>query len=626
MVVYQVAYIFLLPWGTSHHTILHLGFALVLVSLPRLLEGKRHRRVLSLIVLVMALASIPFFFIMSDHLDIKFGLGLTSLEFSMAVVIIATTIMAAYLAWGITIPAVCVLFLAYFFFGHALPDPFQAAQMPSYDYAMTFLAAGGASGIFAGVTSISAQFIFLFILYGAVLSATGVISMFIEVGKFLGQVVKGGAAFTAIVGSSLLGTVTGATVANVALTGAVTIPSMKSQGYSPEDAVAIESAASCGGQLLPPIMGAGAILMASFLNVPYFTVVKMAVIPALLYYLILVISILIMARNRPIVVDDEPIDWRLIAKHLPTFAISLSLIIFLLADGRSPQTAIIWGLIASIVLHFLRPKNLFSILELRNRVLELYRGLIDGARQAAEIAVVLAAIAIVAQTLITTALAPKLTIMMRFLAGDFTIGWLLVSMAACIILGFGMPTAAAYTIVAILLVPAMREIGIAAEAVHFFLFYFAVYAAVTPPIATAIIVGSKIAGASFWRAAAASMRLMIIPLLLPYFFIYHPSILQFPNVSIDLLLSVVAVLLAAFCTVVVSERVFIRRTNAAEIVLSAMALSGVIIWVLTDAIIALVASLGLAATMVLLHLRRGTANEVGSPTTATNQGQSGRVN
>lgn len=602
--VYHIAYVFWFPWGTTTHTILHLGAALLLVLLPKAFEEQGFRRVVSVLALLLASITIPFFLIMSDTLEMKYGMGLNTLEFAMGLAVIATTVLAVYLAWGLAIPVVCVLFLTYFFFGYMIPGPMQAARMPTADYAMAFLAAGGSSGIFAGVTNVSANYIFLFVLFGAVFGATGVLSMFIEVGRYFGQLVRGGAAFTAIVGSALMGSVTGATVANVALTGSVTIPTMKKQGYRSTDAVAIESVASCGGQVLPPIMGTGAILMASFLGMPYVSILAMAMVPAMLFFAGLLITALVVARNRPIALDEEPIDWALVRGHLAHFVIPVGLVIYLLLIGRSPEIAIVWALIAGIALFLLRPSNLTSWRQMWCSIKSLCVGLVQGARQAAEIAVVLAAIAVVAQALITTAAAPKLALMMRAFAGDIPLLWLIMSMVTCIILGFGMPTAAAYTLVAIMMVPAMSQFGLEPHVAHFFIFYYAVYAAVTPPVATAVIVGSKIAQVGFWPAAWASVKFMIVPLLLPFAFVYHPELLAFPNVTLALLMPALALLVAAFHGSVLLYGGLDGRYDALTVAMTGVGFVTAVLWIFLSMPSLLIISTALAIGGMLLQTYR----------------------
>ena len=602
--VYHIAYVFWFPWGTTTHTILHVGAALTLVLLPRAFEEQGFRRLVSVLALLMASATIPFFLVMSDTLEMKYGMGLTTLEFAMGLAVIATTVLAVYLAWGLAIPIVCLFFLTYFFFGYMVPGPLQAARMPTADYAMAFLAAGGSSGIFAGVTNVSANYIFLFVLFGAVFGATGVLSMFIELGRYLGQVVRGGAAFTAIVGSALMGSVTGATVANVALTGSVTIPTMKKQGYRSTDAVAIESVSSCGGQVLPPIMGTGAILMASFLGMPYISILAMAVVPAMLFFAGLLVTAMVVARNRPIAIDEDPIDWALIRGHLAHFVIPVGLVVYLLMIGRSPEVAIVWALLTGIGLFLLRPRNLASWQQMWSSIKGVSVGLVQGARQAAEIAVVLAAIAVVAQALITTAAAPKLALMLRSFAGDLPLLWLVMSMVTCIILGFGMPTAAAYTLVAVMMVPAMSQLGLEPHVAHFFIFYYAVYAAVTPPVATAVIVGSKIGQVGFWPAAWASVKFMIIPLLLPFAFVYHPALLAFPNVTLDLLMPALALLVAAFHASVLLYGGLDGRFNGLTIAMMGVGLVTAVLWIFLSIPILLIISTALALGGFLLQTYR----------------------
>ena len=369
------------------------------------------------------------------------------------------------------------------------------------------------------------------------LEATGVTRLFFELGNWFSRFVRGGAAAGAVVSSSLLGTVTGATVANVAIAGAFTIPSMKKQGFKPEDAGGIETIASCGGQILPPVMGVGAFVMAANLGVPYIDVAAMALIPAILYYASVFIGVVFLVRRNNIQRIVEPVDGSAIRAELLPFLVPLTILTVMLLQAYSPTTAVIFAIASICAVTFLRPTTWRSSKQFRAALSRIGAGLVSGARQGAALGVVMAVTSLLAQSLITTAMAPKFASAVAALVGGNLLFGLVLVMIAALVLGIGLPTVAAYIMVAIMLVPALTRIGVAPEAAHMFAFYFAVFAAVTPPAAEAAQVASRIANAGFWQTCAASMRLMVGPVLIPFIFVYQSALLGFGRSPLDLVVS-----------------------------------------------------------------------------------------
>lgn len=599
--IYHLGYNYALPWGQGKHAIVHVGLALVLVELGLIARGKTITKIVLCCAVPVTIILMGFFFYSEPEMEMMFGIALTMPQFVAGVVLIVLLLAVCWLEWGGVIATIGGLGILYLFFGYLIPGPLQAAKLPSSEYAMMFLIGGGGTGIWGQVTPISANVIFLFMLFGGLLEATGVTSMFFEIGRALGRVMRGGAAITALVSSSLLGTVTGATVANVALTGVFTIPAMKRQGIRDHDAAAIEAVASCGGQILPPIMGSGAFIMATFLGVAYIDIAVMAVVPAILFFLTILIPILLMTRRYNLAIEEEPVNWGLILRYLPAFVIPLGIVVVLLTNGYSPHLSITWAVAAVVLLNFAGRRELTTRQGFVDALVRIFDGLVKGARQGAEIAVIVAMISLVTQVLITTALAPKLATLVTLLSGGSILVALVVMMVTCIILGFGLPTVAAYTIVAVMVIPSLKRIGVDVTSAHMFAYYYAVFAAVTPPIATAVIVASRLAGASFWRTAWASMRLMIAPLFLPFVFVFQPQLLDFPNVSMGLILAIFASLLLGFFPAIVTERYLIGRATNLDIGLALVGIVATGGWVFTSATWLL--ALGTVVALLLASLQ-----------------------
>lgn len=579
MALYQIFYIFYTPWSNLLHIVLHAGLALTIIYLEHIasLKGRRFTRSFYSLLTIVTIITIIFMLFHAERFEMMFGMGLSDLDMLMAILMIVVTIIATWINWGRVIPAIVIFSLAYFFFGYLLPGPLKAPKLTSIGDGLAYLAAGGETGVFGQVTPVSANIVFLFMLFGGLLSTSGVLSMFLEVGKLFGRRVQGGTAFTSIIGSSLLGTVTGATVANVALGGAFTIPAMKDQGYKPKQAAAIEAVSSCGGQIMPPVMGAGAFVMASFLGIPYAQIALMAVLPAILYYIAITFAVLFMARKSNIGIYEMSVDYKVIFNNLLVFIAPISVLIYMLFIGNTVEYAIGWSMLVLFGAIFIRKETITNPRSVITKIQQVANGLIEGARQGAEIAVVLIAISIVAQVLITGAAAPKLAATFTYLSGNNAFLGLIFAMLACIILGFGLPTVAAYTLVAIMMIPTLTTLGIERIAAHFFVFFFSVYAAVSPPIATAVIVASRIAASGFWTTAWLSMRLMIVPLIIPYVIIYKPSILTFDAQG---LMTLAVVLALSILTSALVEQYFIKKMIWSDNLLAFIGLVFAIVFIL----------------------------------------------
>lgn len=568
--LYHFAYAFWRPWTVGEHAILHVGIVCLLVGLAQAQSIGVVRRRLAILALVLAVAATPYLFVNADDIDIRFGIGLTNGQMVAGVAIIVAAIMLCWLEWGGVVAGFGIASLVYFFFGSYLPGPLAASAHPSFDYAMTFLISSGGSGIFGQVTPISANVIFLFMIFGALLETTGVTRLFFELGNWFSRFVRGGAAAGAVVSSSLLGTVTGATVANVAIAGAFTIPAMKKQGFKPEDAGGIETIASCGGQILPPVMGVGAFVMAANLGVPYIEVAAMALIPAILYYASVFIGVVFLVRRNGIQRIVEPVDGSAIRAELLPFLVPLAILTVMLLQGYSPTTAVIFAIASICAVTFLRPTTWRSSNNFVTALSRICTGLISGARQGAALGVVMAVTSLLAQSLITTAMAPKFASAVAALVGGNLLFALILIMIAALVLGIGLPTVAAYIMVAIMLVPALTRIGVAPEAAHMFAFYFAVFAAVTPPAAEAAQVASRIADAGFWQTAGASMRLMVGPVLIPFIFVYHSAMLGFAASPFDLVVPIGAWAVGTVALSVLAQRYGVTQTTALDLALLAV--------------------------------------------------------
>jgi TRAP transporter 4TM/12TM fusion protein len=318
--------------------------------------------------------------------------------------------------------------------------------------------------------------------------------------------------------------VTGQTVSCIALTGSMTIPTMVRGGFSKEEAGAIEVMAANGSQIIPPIMGLGAFLMAVIIGMPYVEIVKAAILPAVLYVLTLVIGVYMLVHGSPrIPFARETVNWRKFSWILPSFVPSLGLVITLLSLRYSANLAAFWGIVVLLALSLLRPR------EYRPSLRSLLTGVREGVLAGAQLALILAAIGVIVQVLLTTGLGNEFSRLMIAASGRSVEIALLIGMAIALFIGMGLPTPAAYSLCTIVMVPPLIDVGVQPLVAHFSAFYFAVLSAITPPVAVGILMAVRISHGSFSGTAIAAIKLGAVCLLLPFFIVAFPNSLQFPH-------------------------------------------------------------------------------------------------
>ncbi len=510
-------YLFL---GSYEHQNMHLAFFLVLIFLSTIRTSKSLTwKGLQIILIILCVFATMYVFFNILHLEEVVGFP-DPIDQVISIILIVLVTEATRQAWGWTLPIVASLFVAYFFLGHLVPGPLYHRPF-SIDYVLSYLCIG-LSGVYGTFLAISANFIFLFVVFGALMEVIKINDLFFEAGKVAGKFLQGGPGHTAVVSSSMVGMVSGAAVANVAITGAFTIPYMKRVGYHPNLAGAIEATASTGGQLMPPVMGASAFLMAFFLGIPYVEVMIAGILPAIFYYLAVGVGVQLIAVSNNIKSPVETPDWRLILRRLPLFLVPITIIVTLLILRYSPMLAAFWAIIAAVLLSCLSK-------ETRPTVMSLIRCLSRGALVGARIGASLAVVGLMAQTLISTGLGAKIAGLVESLSGGELFIALLITMFVSILLGCGCPTTAAYSLVAIVVVPALIKFGIEPISAHFFAFYFAIISALTPPVALAALAGAGIAGGSYFKTAINAFKLAIAGFIIPYLIVFNPILTLNPE-------------------------------------------------------------------------------------------------
>jgi len=421
-------------------------------------------------------------------------------------------------------------------------------------------------GILSTPVNACSKFIVVFIIFGAFLERTGIADFFIQAANLVVGKFSGGPAKVAVVASALEGMVSGSSVANTVGSGSVTIPLMKKTGYKPEFAAAAEAAASTGGQIMPPIMGAAAFLMAENLGIGYGKIIIAAILPALLYFVGIFIAVHLEAKKHNLrgLSKSELPDWKPLVKKL-YLLIPLALLIYLVSSGaRTIHTSATLAIIAAIIVSFLNKDNRIT----PKKILE---ALAAGAQGTITVAVACGVAGIIAGTITSTGLASDLLHSIVKIASGQQIIALALTMICCIILGMGVPTTANYCIMAATCAPILMEMEIAPIAAHFFVFYFGIVADLTPPVALAAYAGAAIAQSNPMKTAITSTKLAIAAFIVPYAFALNPVML-FERVSgpVQVITIVITSLLGIFGVSAALEGYIFKHMNPIQRILSAV--------------------------------------------------------
>ncbi|APX89042.1 hypothetical protein BV394_04285 [Brevirhabdus pacifica] len=425
--------------------------------------------------------------------------------------------------WGLLLTSIIAISIVYFFFGYQIDNPLF--QTPRYDtgFIMNYIGLGTNQGFYY-LAQVAADSVYFLIIYAAILLGIGMLDMVLEVGKLTGRKVPGGAAGPAIIGSGIVASIMGQAVSNVVLTGRLTIPMMKKFGYSGTMAGSIEATASTAGQIMPPVMGLAAFIIASFLNLPYIDVALSGMYPGLLYLTGVTIAVIVYANRNRLPKLVAKVDTAIIYRLTPTFVISFGVVLWLLLGYRSPAIAGLAGIVLALVLCLFQGRY-------RPTLAKLYEAIEEGLTLVAILSLLLVAVGPLGQIMLTTNLSGRLGIMLIQYLPDSQILMLLGAMAVSLVLGMGLPTPVAYIIVALALVPFMQQIGIPPLQAHFFVFYFAVFSTLTPPVAVSVLAAAKLADASFLGTAKDSMKIALTTFVIPFAFVYSPELMTFPSFS-----------------------------------------------------------------------------------------------
>ncbi len=518
------AFFGLLPHMAQRSIFIGLGLFIMIGRNKFIADTKPGSKIPIYDLILMAIVLVATLYVTFTYPDlIRRRLHPTQLEyfFTLALLVIGFDVARRSIGWPL--PILATIFLIYAFYGPYFPGVWSHRGMGLQMFVGRMYL--GDSGYWGMMASISTRIIAIFYIFGLIVVGVGGGDSFIKIALRLAGRFRGGAAKVATVGSSLMGMISGSGMANAAATGSLTIPMMKRLNYKPEFAAGVEAVSSTGGQIMPPIMGAGAFMMAEITGIPYLSIVVAAIIPAFLFYFgdMLVIDL----RSRkdgiaPVPAEEIP-TWKesFNIEALLQLIIPVGLIVGFLMRGASVQysgtMALAWVL------------AVFLLINRKYNIKEKMKILIDSFEKSGNSLANLAALAFVAQVVVSLITAtgggPKFSQLIVSIGGENLVLVLLLSMGACIVLGMGMPTTAAYIMSASLVAPALVNLGIPTITAHMFVFYFAIMSTITPPVCTGIYAASTIADVDWVKTVPDAIKLGLVGFIVPFMIIYNPSLL-----------------------------------------------------------------------------------------------------
>ena len=518
----------------KHHAIhvgliLALGFALY----PEFKKSSRKKIAWYDWILILLSIAIPVFVFIRYPVFISTGFKGEQIDVIMGTILIAIVLIASRRLSGWALPILSIIFMIYAIYGRSFPGIFKHRGY-NWHRIVTYLTTD-TGGIYGTSVKVSASYIVLFIIFGEVMNKCGMGQFFNDMANAIAGHTKGGPAKVAVLASGFLGSINGSAVANVVTTGTFTIPLMKKTGYTKEFAGSVEATASVGGQLLPPIMGAAAFVMAETLGVKYGVIIKAAVIPALIYYLGIIIQVQMRATKDHLngLPKDQMPKIKDVMKERGHLLIPILFLLYMLIfSGATVIRSAFWTIIVTIVVAEIRPVSRMSLKDICD-------AFVQGAKSTVSVAIACACVGIIVGVCGQTGFALKVANAIISIGKQSLMLTLLFTMVTCMLLGMGLPSIPSYLITATIAAPALVKLGQPEIAAHMFCFYFAMFANLTPPVALASFAAAGLSGGSPMKTGWQSVRLALAGFIVPFMFVYNPQLLL-ENVTLLTGLQVVA--------------------------------------------------------------------------------------
>ena len=551
------------PLIAMYQRLIHVifGFSLIFLIFPLSAKQRKDRLSWDGYLLVGLLLYISYYVV--THFIARadqVGLEPPLYELVLGGILILLTLEASRRTTGWSLAIFCVGSLIYALFGEWLPD-----VLGHPNYSIERIVSGlfmTTEGIYGSLTGIAATFIFLFVLFGTFMQESGAGSFFFGLASSLFGHVRGGPAKIAVVASSLFGMISGSAMANVSAVGQITIPMMKRAGYKPHFAAAVESASGVGGQFMPPVMGGSVFLMMEILGVSYYAICKAAVLSAILYYVAIffIVDFEAVKYNLKGQPKSECPKFKEVFKQGFHFIIPPAVLVYLLMYSHVTESrAAFWAILSVPLASFLRKSTRMSMKQ-------ILRALERGAMGFLPIAGVVVACNILVGMITLTGLGLQISSILIELSGNSLFWLLFLTMIASLILGLGLPIIVSYLVLAVLVAPALTQMGVDPLAAHLFIFFFALVSDLTPPVAPGAFVAAGIAGADMMRTAWMACRLGLVVYILPYMFVYNNALLLKGELQ-DILLSAITAFIGVYALACGIQGYMLRPTRIHERIL-----------------------------------------------------------
>ena len=529
---------------------IHLGFLLVIFYINAMVDSeKRWEQIFLGIMALFALGGCAYITILDENLQLRAGIVYAS-DILFAILLIIAIFEACRRKMGNPLVIITLVFVAYAFLGKYIPGFLNQPGMTLKKF--TSLVYLTTDGIFGSPLYASASYVVLFVLLGAIMSVSGIGDYMTNLATSLFGHMRGGPAKVAVVASGFFGSISGSPTANVIGTGTFTIPMMKKNGFEPEFAAAVEATASTGGAIMPPIMGSTAFIMAEMLGIPYTAVAKAALIPAILYFLAVLFGVDIYAAKHGLkgIPRSQLPKVRSMLKQIYMLAPLIFLIFCMAVFNMTIVRSGLLTIIVTLVLVEINPKTRMT----KEQWLQIP---VQTVKSAVSVGIACAMAGIISDVIMGSGLGYRISSILTSVAGTSMLLLLVLTMVVSLIMGMGVPTTAAYLVLASLVAPTMIQLGIPPLAAHMFIFYFGCISSITPPVALAAYAGAGLAGCDPNKTGYKAFRLAFCSFLMPYLFVYNPVLLMEGGV-LDILWSLVTALIGAYLLASGFEGFFFR--------------------------------------------------------------------
>ena len=529
---------------------IHLGFLLVIFYINAMVDSeKRWEQIFLGIMALFALGGCAYITILDENLQLRAGIVYAS-DILFAILLIIAIFEACRRKMGNPLVIITLVFVAYAFLGKYIPGFLNQPGMTLKKF--TSLVYLTTDGIFGSPLYASASYVVLFVLLGAIMSVSGIGDYMTNLATSLFGHMRGGPAKVAVVASGFFGSISGSPTANVVGTGTFTIPMMKKNGFEPEFAAAVEATASTGGAIMPPIMGSTAFIMAEMLGIPYTAVAKAALIPAILYFLAVLFGVDIYAAKHGLkgIPRSQLPKVRSMLKQIYMLAPLIFLIFCMAVFNMTIVRSGLLTIIVTLVLVEINPKTRMT----KEQWLQIP---VQTVKSAVSVGIACAMAGIISGVIMGSGLGYRISSILTSVAGTSMLLLLVLTMVVSLIMGMGVPTTAAYLVLASLVAPTMIQLGIPPLAAHMFIFYFGCISSITPPVALAAYAGAGLAGCDPNKTGYKAFRLAFCSFLMPYLFVYNPVLLMEGGV-LDILWSLVTALIGAYLLASGFEGFFFR--------------------------------------------------------------------